>query len=108
MFSQFFKQIHFFVASGWSEVEPYVLAEGRGDVPPHRETNPKGPEAKRAARCKVGHALLRWVGSHRGLCPHNGWKGIGTCTKERRLNRRKKLNDVFDALMVMIGDLILK
>ena len=61
-------------------------------------------------RCEAGHAVFRWVCSHLGLCPHNGWrvKGIHRWAKEGRLTKRKKLNDVFDALMVIVGELILK
>ena len=35
-------------------------------------------------------------------------EGIHRWAKEGRLTKRKKLNDVFDALMVIVGELILK
>ena len=54
-------------------------------------------------RCDAGHAVFRWVCSHGGLCAHNRWRA-----KEGRLTKRKKLNEVFDALMVIVGDLISK
>ena len=45
---------------------------------------------------------------HTWDCVHTTGGGIHRWAKEGRLTKRKKLNDVFDALMVIVGELILK
>ena len=44
----------------------------------------------------------------RGIVSTQRVEGIHRWAKEGRLTKRKKLNDVFDALMVIVGELILK
>ena len=44
----------------------------------------------------------------RGIVSTQRVEGIHTWAKEGRLTKHKKLNEVFDSLMVIVGDLILK
>ena len=61
-----------------------------------------GDKVRRWARCfQVGVFT-------RGIVSTQRVEGIHRWTKEGRLTKRKKLNDVFDALMVIVGELILK
>ena len=57
---------------------------------------------QRWARCFQVGVLTREIVSTQRV------EGIHRWTKEGRLNKRKKLNDIFDALMVIVGELLLK
>ena len=59
-------------------------------------------------RCNAAPFVFTGCCGHEGIVPAQRVEEIHTWTKEGRLNKSKTPNDIFDALIVIVGELILK